>query len=62
VFKALKPLPADSTLWDMPNVYITPHVGGFFRGYAERVLPILVENMGKFLDGRRSEMRNIVRS
>jgi phosphoglycerate dehydrogenase-like enzyme len=45
----------------MSNVYITPHVGGFFHGYAEQVLPILVENVGKFLAGRRDEMRNVVR-
>jgi phosphoglycerate dehydrogenase-like enzyme len=60
VFEALAPLPADNPLWDMPNVYITPHIGGYFHGYAERVLPILIENMGKFLAGRRGEMRNIV--
>jgi phosphoglycerate dehydrogenase-like enzyme len=61
VFTALAPLPADNPLWDMSNVYITPHVGGFFHGYAEQVLPILVENVGKFLAGRRDEMRNVVR-
>jgi D-2-hydroxyacid dehydrogenase (NADP+) len=60
VFTALAPLPADNPLWDMPNVYITPHVGGFFHGYAEHVLPILVENMGLFLAGRRDKMRNVV--
>jgi phosphoglycerate dehydrogenase-like enzyme len=61
VFTALAPLPADNPLWDMPNVYITPHVGGFFYGYAEMVLPIVLENVGNFLAGRVSEMRNVVR-
>jgi phosphoglycerate dehydrogenase-like enzyme len=61
VFTALAPLPEDNPLWDMPNVYITPHVGGFFYGYAEMVLPIVLENVGNFLAGRVSEMRNVVR-
>jgi D-2-hydroxyacid dehydrogenase (NADP+) len=60
VFATPPPLPADSPFWDMPNVYITPHIGGHFHGYADQVLPIIIENMGKYLAGRKGEMRNVV--
>jgi phosphoglycerate dehydrogenase-like enzyme len=59
VFKT-EPLPADSPLWDMPNVYMTPHLGGYFIEYEEFVLPIIEENMRLFLAGRTQEMRNLV--
>jgi phosphoglycerate dehydrogenase-like enzyme len=55
-----EPLPADSPLWDLPNVFITPHLGGYIVEYEELVLPLIVDNMRLFLAGRHSEMRNIV--
>jgi phosphoglycerate dehydrogenase-like enzyme len=60
VYASPPPLPKEHAFWDMSNVYMTPHNGGMFHGYAERVMPIVVENMGKFLAGRREAMRNIV--
>jgi phosphoglycerate dehydrogenase-like enzyme len=59
VFKT-RPLPADSPLWDMPNVVITPHIGGYVAEYEDYVMPIVVDNMRHFLAGRTSDMRNIV--
>jgi D-2-hydroxyacid dehydrogenase (NADP+) len=59
VFKA-RPLPPDSPLWDMPNVVITPHIGGFVAEYEDHVMPILIDNMRLFLADRQEEMRNIV--
>jgi D-2-hydroxyacid dehydrogenase (NADP+) len=56
-----RPLPPDSPLWDMPNVVITPHIGGYVIEYEDYVMPIVIENMRHFLAGRRGEMRNIVR-
>ena len=55
-----EPLPGDSLLWDLPNVFICPHIGGLFKEYEEYVMPILIENMGLFLQGRGFEMRNLV--
>jgi phosphoglycerate dehydrogenase-like enzyme len=59
VFRA-RPLPPESPLWDLPNVVITPHIGGYVTGYEDHVMPILIENMRHFLAGRRDQMRNLV--
>jgi D-2-hydroxyacid dehydrogenase (NADP+) len=55
-----EPLPPDSPFWDLPNVFITPHVGGYIIEYEDLILPMIVDNMRLFLAGRRSEMHNIV--
>ena len=55
-----EPLPPDSPFWSLPNVFITPHVGGYIVEYEEFVMPLIVDNMRAFLAGRPSEMRNIV--
>jgi phosphoglycerate dehydrogenase-like enzyme len=57
---ATEPLPKESPFWDMPNVAMNPHIGGFFIEYEDFIMPLVIENMGHFLAGRRSEMRNIV--
>jgi phosphoglycerate dehydrogenase-like enzyme len=54
------PLRPDSPFWDLPNVVISPQQGGYFVGYEEHVMPLLVENMRRFLDGRIGEMENVV--
>ncbi len=59
VFHA-EPLPAGSPFWNMPNVFLTPHIGGFFAEYDEYVMPILSGNMELFLAGRFVDMRNLV--
>jgi len=55
-----EPLPADSPFWDLPNVFITPHIGGYVIEYEDFIMPLIVDNMRLFLAGRQSEMRNIV--
>jgi phosphoglycerate dehydrogenase-like enzyme len=57
---ATEPLPADSPLWDMPNVFLTPHIGGRFDEYEDYAMPLLFENMRLFLAGRSQQMRNRV--
>jgi D-2-hydroxyacid dehydrogenase (NADP+) len=55
-----EPLPADSPIWDLPNVFITPHIGGYTIEYENLIMPLIVENMRLYLAGRQSEMQNIV--
>ena len=44
-----EPLPADSPLWDLPNVLVTPHISGGTQYESQYVIEILSENLGKFL-------------
>ena len=54
-----EPLPPDSPFWTLPNVFITPHVGGYIVEYEDFVMPLIIDNMRLFLAGRPGEMRNI---
>jgi phosphoglycerate dehydrogenase-like enzyme len=55
-----EPLPADSPFWDLSNVFITPHIGGYVIEYEDFIMPLIVDNMRLFLAGRQGEMQNIV--
>ena len=57
---ATEPLPAESPLWDLPNVFISPHIGGLFEEYQQMAMPLIIRNMSAFLSGRTGEMTNIV--
>jgi len=46
-----EPLPADSPLWDLPNVIVTPHVAAASPRYFEQVMGVFVDNLGRFLAG-----------
>jgi phosphoglycerate dehydrogenase-like enzyme len=48
---AEEPLPSDHPLWAMPNVLITPHVGGFSPQYDERATALFSENLLRYLAG-----------
>ena len=46
-----EPLPADSPLWDMSNVVITPHSGGSSPPSHERLLDLFRENLRRYIAG-----------
>ena len=46
-----EPLSADSPLWQMDNVILTPHVSGFTPHYDERVVDLFAENLRRYLAG-----------
>ncbi len=54
------PLPDDSPLWDMDNVFITPFVGGRSDMYAERILTVIEPNLRAWVDGKPENMINVV--
>lgn len=51
VFRS-EPLPRGHPLWSLPNVLLTPHVSAVSRGFWRRQTDLIVENVGRFLDGR----------
>jgi phosphoglycerate dehydrogenase-like enzyme len=55
-----EPLPADSRFWDLDNVMITAHCSGSSDDNLAMTWPILETNMRCFLEGRTSEMINVV--
>jgi phosphoglycerate dehydrogenase-like enzyme len=44
-----EPLPADSPLWDLENLLITPHIGGLTDKLWERHYALFSENLRRFL-------------
>ncbi|KAG0137458.1 hypothetical protein HOY82DRAFT_575937 [Tuber indicum] len=53
-----EPLPADSDLWDMRNVVITPHIGGHGKDYFTRVVDLFEANLCRLSAGE--SMLNVV--
>jgi phosphoglycerate dehydrogenase-like enzyme len=54
-----EPLPAESPLWTLPQVLVTPHTAGETRRYEDNVIAILCDNLDRLWAGR-SELRNQV--
>ncbi|MGI8844867.1 MAG: D-2-hydroxyacid dehydrogenase [Thermoleophilaceae bacterium] len=48
---ATEPLPADSPLWDLPNVLISPHTAALSVRENERIDELFAENLGRYLRG-----------
>lgn len=54
-----EPLPAESPLWKMENVIITPHIAGVSAKYIDRAMDIIRHNLGVYVSGA-GEMMNLV--
>lgn len=55
-----EPLPADRPEWGLPNVLITPHIGGDTTAFAARAPVFVAEQAARHLAGR--PLRNVVKA
>ena len=53
---ASEPLAQESPLWDLPNVFITPHMAA--KSFPQNIFDIFVENYRRFLD--KAPLLNVV--
>lgn len=54
----IEPLPADSKLWELPNVIITPHVGGQSARRIDDMTDFFCDNLARWQHGE--PLRNLV--
>jgi len=47
-----EPLPADSPLWDLPNVLITPHATPQMPDKTQRSIDVIVANIARYREGK----------
>jgi phosphoglycerate dehydrogenase-like enzyme len=55
-----EPLPAESTLWDLSNVVVTPHMAGSTPCYAERLADIFADNHAAYRESGVDALDNRV--
>ncbi len=53
-----EPLPVESSLWERPNVIITPHVGGQSARRIDDMTEFFCDNLARYFEGR--PLRNLV--
>src|SRR5581483_560591 len=53
-----EPLPAESPLWELENVILTPHISGGTEIYNQRAVDIFADNLRRYLAGE--PLRNVV--
>ena len=53
-----EPLSAESELWELDNVILTPHISGGTPRYMERAVDLFCDNLRRYLDGQ--PLRNVV--
>lgn len=47
-----EPLPPGSPFWRLPNVIVSPHIGGISLAYRERAIAMFAENLRRYLAGQ----------
>ncbi|WP_298322640.1 hydroxyacid dehydrogenase [Haloactinopolyspora sp.] len=52
-----EPLPADSALYGLPNVQLTPHIAGSIGAEVQRMGELVVDEIERFLTGRPLQYR-----
>jgi len=57
---AEEPLPPESPLWTLPNVFITPHTAGETCAYEDNVIDLLLENLDRLWRGETALSNQIV--
>ncbi len=57
---ATEPLPADSPLWEMDNVLVSPHSGSTSTSENSKITDIFCHNLECFIEGRVDDMRNVL--
>jgi len=55
----IEPLPENDQLWDMNNVYITPHVSGIVKNNKVKWMKLITMNIQSFIDNE--QMANVVK-
>jgi len=54
-----EPLPEDDQLWDLDNVYITPHTSGIVKNNKNRLKRLIVDNIKRYVENEHLE--NVVK-
>ncbi len=54
----IEPLPSNSPLWDLPNVYISPHSASTVREENGMIVDLFIHNMKCMLNGTPKKMKN----
>jgi phosphoglycerate dehydrogenase-like enzyme len=47
-----EPLPADSPLWTLPNVLVSPHISGSTNRYSRRFTDLFLDNLARYRAGQ----------
>ena len=54
----VEPLPADSPLWSMPNVLVSPHMSGDYVGFEVEMVKVFTDNLERWRQGE--PLHNVV--
>jgi phosphoglycerate dehydrogenase-like enzyme len=54
----VEPLPADSPMWSMPNILVSPHMSGDYVGFEIDMMTVFTDNLDRWL--RDEPLQNVV--